>query len=235
MARFNSGKGDGDDDDDRQDGRRNEIVRASKHQIIEPRCNVCKSPHRKYIDMLLVAGVPFIELERQFEDQGISRRSMSTHKERHLNVEHAAIRQIIEDQAREQTKNIENTKRNLLTRRAVLQVAMQKAHADIVNGRTTVEPRDLVSMISLMEKMDEKTSAIEKEELTREFTAFQQAVKDIVPQLMWDQVAERFFMIMEGQKKAINTWGMEILEDDPFPNMPLLELEYTKEEEQEDE
>jgi hypothetical protein len=218
MAKFNKNPGGGDNNGKPP----THITRPSRHMIMEPRCNVCKSPHRKVIDMLLTAGAPFTEVEREFEAEGLSRKSLSNHKSRHLNVEQAAIRRIIEDQARTEMDNIENTRRTLLTRKAVLQIMMSKGYQDVILERVQVEPRDIINIVQQLDKMDEKTAAMELEETMRHFVLFQQAVKDTVPDSMWDALAARFMDLKQSQTNVIEVYGVEVMEDGVTPR-PLLE------------
>src|SRR5688500_4355474 len=71
-------------------------VSASTTLVSEPRCLVCQSPNRKVIDQLLARSTSYRELERVF---GIDRRSISNHDQKHLNIEQAAMRRIVQEEA----------------------------------------------------------------------------------------------------------------------------------------
>jgi hypothetical protein len=185
------------------------VRRKTPAPIVEPRCNVCKHKHRDYIDQLLSMGIPFAELARVFEEDGISQKSLSRHKERHLSLETAAIRRILEEQSRALQSNIDNEAQSILTRRAVVDTAILKGHMEIVSGSSSVEPRDLVSFLAMAEKMEEKTSAMEKEEMMREWDAFQQAVKEVAPSEMFADIFARFTAIMD-QKTYMDSYGIEV-------------------------
>jgi hypothetical protein len=195
MARFggqNNGAGGG--------GNATTTISFPVEEINEPRCSVCKSRFRRTIDQLLAMGVAFSEIARQFESEGINRRALSNHKKKHLSIEQAAIRQVIEEKARQIGEDVDNTKRSLLTRRGYMEVAMMKSYQGILDGTIVPEPRDVVAMISLMEKMEKDTSSAQVDEMMRDFNAFTQAVKEVVGNDKYDLILNRFKSILEQEK-----------------------------------
>jgi len=175
-------------------------------EIIEPRCSICKSRFRRTMDQLLVMGVPFSEISRQFETEGVTRRALSNHKRKHLSVEQAAIRQVIEERARQIGEDVDNTRKHLLTRKGYMEVAMMKSYQAILDGTLTPEPRDIVQMIALMEKMEKDTSASQVDEMMREFNAFTQAVKEVVPADLYDRVLYNFKKILEQERVLVDAF-----------------------------
>ena len=178
-------------------------------EITEPRCAVCKSRFRRTIDQLLAMGVPFAEVARQFEDEGIERRSLSNHKKRHLSVEQAAIRRVIEEKAKQIGEDVDNTKRFLLTRKGYMEVAMMKSFQAIVDGTLTPEPRDIVHMIALMEKMEKDTTLNQVDEMIRDFNAFSGAVKKNVPKELYNKILEDFKSNLAVEQKIIDAYAFE--------------------------
>jgi hypothetical protein len=216
-------------------------------EIVEPRCSVCKCKYRRSIDQLLVMGVPFSEVARQFEEEGIERRSLANHKKRHLNVEQAAIRRVIEEKARQIGEDVDNTKRFLLTRKGYMEVAMMKSFQAIVDGTLTPEPRDVVHMIALMEKMEKDTTLNQVDEMIRDFNAFTQAVKEHVPKDMYDKILDDFKTNLAVEQKIIDTYAIEApdviqtlptygdLELPSIEDVPFMKLDDDEEEEEDDE
>lgn len=182
------------------------MVTRPTHEIVEPRCAVCKSKFRRTIDQLLVMGVSFAEIARQFESEGMTRRGLSNHKRKHLSVEQAAVRQIIEEKARQIGEDVENTSRLLLTRKGYMEVAMMKSYQAILDGTLVPEPRDIVHMISLMEKMEKDTSAAQVDEMLRDFNAFSQAVKEIVGKDDYEKILYRFRRILEQENIVLENY-----------------------------
>lgn len=206
------------------------VISFPVDEIVEPRCSICKSRFRRTMDQLLVMGVPFSEISRQFETEGITRRALSNHKRKHLSVEQAAIRQVIEEKARQIGEDVDNTKRSLLTRKGYMEVAMMKSYQSILDGTVVPEPRDIVAMISVMEKMEKDSSAVQVDEMMRDFNAFTQAVKEVVGQDMYDQILHKFKNILEQEKIIINSFS-EPKVIDTLPSSQPIEIEVEETEE----
>jgi predicted nucleic acid-binding Zn-ribbon protein len=195
------------------DNGNNSVARITTLEISEPRCSVCKSPRRRAIDRLLVYGVPYSELSRTFADENISRRSFATHKERHMSTTDKAVREIIEEQIRQQGEDVMEQKKLILTRQAALDAAVMQGFNGIMDGVIPIEARDWVQMINLREKLEEKTASIQLEETMTEFSAFMQAVKEVVPEDMWVAVAEKTQYILNLNKTVIDSYGVEVVPD----------------------
>lgn len=202
-------------------------------EIVEPRCSICKSRFRRTMDQLLVMGVPFSEISRQFESEGINRRSLSNHKRKHLSIEQAAIRQVIEEKARQIGEDVDNTKRSLLTRRGYMEVAMMKSYQSILDGTVVPEPRDVLGMIAMMEKMEKDTSSAQVDEMMRDFNAFTQAVKEIVGDNQYDLILNRFKGLLEQERMVAEKFldNPQVMET--LPTAQPIEL-FAEEEEEED-
>lgn len=205
-------------------------------EIVEPRCHICKSRFRRTMDQLLVMGVPFAEISRQFETEGVTRRALSNHKRKHLSVEQAAIRQVIEERARQIGEDVDNTRKHLLTRKGYMEVAMMKSYQAILDGTLTPEPRDIVQMIALMEKMEKDTSASQVDEMMREFNAFTQAVKEVVPADLYDRVLYNFKKILEQERVLVDAFldNPQIMQTLPTSAPIELNIEEEEEEDAED-
>jgi hypothetical protein len=203
MANFRNNKnngnhgGDGDGDGD------SKLPARRDYEISEPRCHVCMSPSRRLIDQLIAAGVSVSELARQFEKENLTRKSISNHKNRHLNVEQAAVRRILEERVRRYDADVENTTRSLLTRKGVLEVLLLKGYAHAVQETTVVEPREMIGIIQQLEKMDAVDAAEQVEEMHRQMNAFMDAVKAIVPPTMWESIMSEFERKLDVESQII--------------------------------
>lgn len=205
-------------------GNNNGTISIPSQEIVEPRCSVCKSRFRRTIDQLLVMGVSFSEISRQFEEEGITRRSLSNHKRKHLSVEQAAIRRVIEEKARQIGEDVDNSKRLLLTRRGYMEVAMMKSYQAILDGTVVPEPRDIVHMISLMEKMEKDTAAVQVDEMMRDFNAFTQAVKEVVGQDQYDKILFNFKKILEQEKLITEKFSDQPAVMEALPSSQSIEI-----------
>lgn len=172
--------------------------------IYEPRCNVCTSPYRNAIEKMLVAGGTFSEIARQFEFAGIERRSISRHKDKHLNYEDAGIRQIIERQAFMARQNFEEGKERVITKQAYLQVALQKAYDQLLENISEIPVKDAVSVIEMLQKMESQKYDVQVDELQVQFNAFLQAVKEIVPKEHWEGVVARTHELLKASGRSVD-------------------------------
>jgi hypothetical protein len=159
--------------------------------IMEPRCKVCQSPHRHLVDQLLVAGHSYSEIERQFEFAKLPRRSISSHSEKHLGYEEAAIREVIEKEALAAQRNYEEGKTRLVTNNAYLEVAKQKAYDSLIKDDVLVEPKDAVKIIEQLERLQERNQVVALDELRVQLQMFIQAVKEVVPKTSWEEIVGR--------------------------------------------
>lgn len=183
MAKFDTPN---DDDDDNGNGRVPSRPRGQL-QIVEPRCHVCQSKHRKDVDRYIAMSMSQAEVCRWFEafDGTIfTRKSMSTHVNKHLGLTTHAVRSIIEDEAREIIGDIENVKGFILTKKAAMRVALQSAYDNIMSGTTLVEPDVMLKIIDKLEVWEREEQEATVDEMKRDFNAFAAAVK-----LSYDRMA----------------------------------------------
>jgi hypothetical protein len=159
--------------------------------IIEPKCKVCQSPHRHLVDQMLVAGHTYSEIERQFAFANLPRRSVSSHANKHLGYEEAAIRTVIEREALAAQRNYEQGVDRLVTKNAYLEVALQKAYDALIKNDTIVEPKDAVKVIETLQKLQEQNQAVALDELRVQLQTFIQAVKEVVPKGDWESIVGR--------------------------------------------
>lgn len=150
---------------------------------VEPRCHVCQHSARALVDQMLVAGLSYSEIERQFENtpKSLDRKSISNHAQKHLGYEDAAIRNIIERKAEEAFLNVEKAEERLITKGAYLRLVVEKGWDALINDSVDLKLADTVKAIELLDKLEEKGASVAIEHLQIQFQAFIQAVKDIVP------------------------------------------------------
>lgn len=174
------------DDDD--DGDKNLLV--VPEAWVEPRCHVCNSKYRRAIDRMVALGTNYSEISRFFGGE-VDRRSISSHAKKHLNYEDAAIRRIIEREAAEAQEDAEEGIQGALTRRVYLNAALQKALEGLLRGNTSVEPKDAVQIIQLLDKLDSQTEGAAIDELRLQFNAFVQAIREICAPDEWQKILDR--------------------------------------------
>lgn len=180
-------------------------------EITSPNCKICNSPNRAQIERCITLGLSIAEICRQFEDSdALTRENVKNHRNRHLAVEKAAIRQIVEQRAKEFNEDVENTTNYLLTRKAYMEAAMLKSYQAIVEDRVTPEPRDIVQMINVMEKWEKENATQMMDEMMRDINALTIAIKEVVPPELYDRILERFEYHVNSTKPAMPVLGLEM-------------------------
>jgi len=186
-ASENSGNGRG-----RKNGAKSDkgkgMVRASDVQIVEPRCNVCKSKHRHAIDRELALGTPHTHIARAYD---MNRRSIGRHARSHLNLEEAALRNLVEREAQRHNENVEFGIDSIMRNRIYLEAVIEKAHREVIDGEAEIEVRDAIAAIEKLDRLDEKVGQDQVAEMRRQVEALLQAVQEVVDPGAWDQIVKR--------------------------------------------
>lgn len=158
--------------------------------IYEPKCSICRSTNRKAIDQMLVAGFSLRSIAEHFERLGetFTRASLSRHGRKHVTLQSAAIRRIIEKRAEDMVDSVEEAAGFLATRRSILEVAMQKGYDQIMSGSAHISPQDLLAIMDKLERMEAEEHAVAVDEMMRDFNAFAQAVKAMVEEEKWPEI-----------------------------------------------
>src|SRR4051812_6443636 len=173
--------------------------------IYEPRCKVCSFPHRRLVDQMLVSGLTYSEIERQFASmKGPKRRSIASHAKEHLGYEEAGLREVLEREALSAQKNFEQGKTRIITKNSYLEVALQKAYDAVISGDITVEPKDAVKIIEMQQKMHEAHYATELDELRTQLQFFLQSVKEVVPKALWNDIVDRMAELMRAAGREVD-------------------------------
>lgn len=180
--------------------------------IVEPKCLVCNSPHRHLVDKMLVAGMTYSEIERQFEFAGLKRRSISNHKDKHLGYEEAGIRAIIEQEALAAQRNYEDGVSRVVTKNAYLEVALQKAYDALLTNATVVEPKDAVKIIEQLQKLQEQGHGVALDELQLQLQMFIQAVKEVVAKEHWEIIVGRTAELLRASGREV-PWDEATVDD----------------------
>lgn len=161
----------------------------------ESRCAVCTSPYRHFIDSMLVkGGYSYVYIANTVPGKGdvkLDRRSISNHAKKHLGFQEQALRALLEEEADLAEQNYEEGVRGAITHRGVLEVAVRKAYDDIIEGRTMVEAKDLVSLVQQIQKMDDQARGVAVDELRAQVSAFIEAIKSETDRETWERISRR--------------------------------------------
>lgn len=173
---------------------REEIERAEQQSgppvIIEPRCAVCTCTpeRRKWIEQQLIKGHGYLTIARHLytPDDGRSldswRKSVEGHaKKEHMPIDRSVLRAELEAEADLLKQDYKEGIKGALTLRGMLNAMVRKAYEDYANGMTTMEPKDLVQMVKLMNEMNTSESSIKTEETEAALRIFVRAIQNVLP------------------------------------------------------
>jgi hypothetical protein len=153
-------------------------------QPFEPRCKVCTHPNRRWIERMILEGHTDSAIERSFSDDpnnSCPRRSVANHREKgHMGIQEAAIRAIIEEEARLEGRHFEEGVRDVLSKKAMFEVMMRQAYKDaVVDKVTTIEPRDMIQMAKIIGEWEQGAATAAVEEARMQMQIMLQAIKNI--------------------------------------------------------
>ena len=164
-------------------------------RLTVPQCHVCTSPFRDFIEEALVRAHPYERIAQKLppDDDGnkISRQSISHHAKEHMDLQRTAIREELEEEARLAGQNLETGAQGAKTDRGILKVLVAKGFDDVIRGISTVEPKDLISMIKLLNELNSNASTARAEENEIALRTFVRAIENICePDQIREIVAE---------------------------------------------
>jgi hypothetical protein len=201
---------------ERADVDRSEKVIAPA-RIYEPRCNVCQHAFRDWIEVMLIKGMPYKTLGERVSPQ-VDRRSISNHYKKHMDLQDIAFRQMLEREARLEGLDIEEGVEDIITKRGVLETMVRKGYNDVLNGVTTVEPRDLVQITKLLAEMETRQNQIGLDELRAQVQIFIQAIRDVCDPDMQAAIAERVKLLRS--RENIDSPFEKVMDSKPVQAIP---------------
>lgn len=178
--------------------------KKAPERIVEKRCNVCTHPYRDFIETMLVRGSSYLGIEQRVTPH-VDRRSISNHYKKHMDLQDAALRYILEQEAKLQGQNFEEGVQDLVTKRGGLEVMFRKGLEDVQRGVTTVEPRDLVQIVKVLSDMDSEAHQAGLDEVRGQMQLFIQAIKDVCDRDVQAAIAARVKVLRsrEGVQSAM--------------------------------
>lgn len=197
---------------------REDIQKAEKNiapaRIFESRCHVCQHPFRDWIELMLVKGMAHKTLAERVTPP-VDRRSIGNHWKKHMDLQDAAFRHLLEREAQIQGLDREEAVGDLVTKRGVLEVALRRGYDDLLNGVTTVEPRDLIQIAKLLGEMDSHQQAVAVDELRAQVQIFIQAIKDVCPPEIQSAIGQQVSKLRK--REDISKPIEDIMNDPPKP------------------
>lgn len=152
--------------------------------VYEPACKVCNSLYRPQIDILLVRGFSVRAIEKSVKEMGedISYRSIARHRERHLDIEAASFRHLVDQHVDEANKQIAEGAFRLISGKAWLDLFVQKGWDALLYGQLELQGRDVIQAIRLREDIMKDGLGQIEEEMHRQLQAIITAIKELVPE-----------------------------------------------------
>lgn len=151
--------------------------------ITEPRCKVCTSPHRPWIERQLLDGLSYAAIARMLppdeDGKEFDYRSISSHSKKHMRLEDAVTRAVLESEADILGQQWEEGVKGAFTMRGALEVMVRKAYRDAMDGITTIEPRDIIQMMKLYSDMSTNSGATAIEEAKTSIRIFMLAIQNV--------------------------------------------------------
>jgi hypothetical protein len=182
---------------------------APGFETVEPRCKVCRSPHRREIDAMLVTGWTQADVRRHWNEYlhgaapAFTENNLSVHASRHLNPGDAALWpvrqrcvQLLLEQASPGDELALPLSENIAR---LLELLVSFGVYSTNTGLVEVEVTDTMRAIRARGELREKTTAGELaasrqdyDQVMREFGLFMRAVKSFLPETQWADLLERF-------------------------------------------
>lgn len=169
-------------------------------EISESRCNICTSISRQSVDKLHVAGFNPSDIAREliardddFKNKSLDtvRKNVERHIKRHVNIRDQAVRKIMERRAIEQGILLDEYEGQLLTGRALLDLFIQKAHEQIVDPESRIKYDTALEAVRMLEDFEKNAFTEQMEVMKRQVWAISQAVKELVPERLYEPIGNR--------------------------------------------
>lgn len=160
----------------------NEAVAANAPPVIvEPKCAVCTHPNRLWLERQLIRGQPYATLARSIPGVNVDtfRRSLKHHYQHHMDLESAQVRAIMEEEGDLLALNYEEGVKGAFSNLAAINIMIRKGFSDVLDNITTVEPKDMIKMMELYEKMNTQSATKMVEEAKAAVNIFMEAIRNV--------------------------------------------------------
>ena len=182
--------------------------------VQQPKCHVCQLvDERATIDIMLARGFTVASIHRSLQEKGydISYRSISRHKDRHLNLEAKALRNIIEQDQAEVFKAEQEGVARIISGKAFLDTFIARAQDKLMDPNFELDAKDGIKAVEVREALLAKKNSQMGEQYEEHMRAIAMAINEIVGQSTGAQILARAKEII-GQAPTQITGGDE--EDD---------------------
>lgn len=180
-----------------------EDVKKRPPLIVEKRCRVCQSEHRGYIDSILAKGnVNYSRLAsglpKNKDGLTVTRRSLKTHAEKHLNIQQGVLREIMLHEAEAQGKDWEAAVQGTFTYRGMLEATLRQFFNDMEKGVIRPEVKDALAILKVIQEMDRQAETEAVDQARATVNAFIQAIMETVPDDYWESIVSKVERLLAG-------------------------------------
>lgn len=161
----------------------------------EPRCGVCQSPHRLFIEERLVRGDSYASIAR--EVSGLphgdrtppSKQSISIHtRNNHLPLGQSTQRRIIERRAQEIGQSVEDSEDPLADWLTLNQMVVQRGVEKIASGELDVTTGDVLRASQFLHDVEQEASEdLDQDVWVEAMMEYMEIAKRFIPPQVWDQ------------------------------------------------
>lgn len=203
-------------------------VSLAPPRITESRCHACQSPYRDFIEESLVKGHSYERIAKRIppdeDGKKVDRRSISHHYKEHMDLQRTAIREELEEEAKALQQNVEIGALGAKTDRGILKVLVAKGFDDVLKGVSTVEPKDLIQIIKLLNELNNNASTSRAEENELALRTFVRAIESVCSQEQIKLIVAEAERIRDLDDVTFEMEGV-IIRQEPKTDAPSLELE----------
>lgn len=195
--------------------------------VREPRCKICKSQLLNRVNRLAAAGFGGTSIADEImgQDPTLStnrdalRKCIERHINLHLKIKDAAIRQVLENRAREAGVVLEEYKGQFINDGAFLDLMVRQGLEQITDPNARIHYKDALEAVRIKKDIEQANFAAQLETMERQVYAISQAIKDVVPEEYYEQVVERARLLFDEpvldlpKKVDIEMSALELEED----------------------
>lgn len=214
----------GDDDDS---------GKLPRFEVVVGNCKICSlnATIRQNIDMMLATGWTQAHVRRHWNDllvddygpEYISKVNISIHSRRHVSTKETAIQRIVQARAQQQGMDIEALEGFILTKEGVAEAIVAAGLQNIVKGITVVEPKELIAAIGMLRELESDMNGPGLDEMMRQFYAFSDAVRKIVPESMFAEITIEFERNLGTSTPAKELLKPQIIEQEEIEDAEIIE------------
>jgi len=186
---------------------------SSPPAINVPTCHVCQSEYRDFIEESIAEGIPYVRIE---ERVGIDRRSIANHGAKHMEMARQAIADELMIEARALAQDVETS--GTITDRGILRVMASKGFKDIINGVSSVEPKDLIAIIKLLNELNSNVANTRAEENEIALRTFVRAIETVCDMETIKLIVAEAERIKDLDDISFEMEGIVIRKEDSFPD-----------------